>query len=99
MEYEQWKNCLRGKKFSGVDGCTVSRLVVFGNHQVEGEDHRETFPPMAKMTTFRCFLELVAASDWEVHQMDDAFLHGDLEEEVYMRFPLGFHVDDKNKVC
>ena len=78
-----------------------ARLVVFGNHQVEGEDFTETFAPVAKMTTIRCFLEIVMAQDWEVHQMDvhNAFLHGDLDVEVYMRLPPGFRVEDKNKVC
>lgn len=43
-----------------------ARLLVFGNHQVEGGDYTETFAPVAKRTTIRCFLELVAAGDWEV---------------------------------
>lgn len=53
------------------------------------------------MTTVRYFLEVVVSRDWEVHQMDvyNAFLYGDLEEEVFMRLPPGFRTDDKNKVC
>ncbi|KAG7585027.1 GAG-pre-integrase domain [Arabidopsis thaliana x Arabidopsis arenosa] len=78
-----------------------ARLVVLGNHQTEGIDYEETFAPVAKMITVRAFFQQAASLDWEVHQMDvhNAFLHGDLTEEVYMQFPPGFRTDDKSKVC
>ena len=53
------------------------------------------------MTTVRIFLQIAVSRNWEVHQMDvhNAFLHGDLKEEVYMRPSPGFTGSDKNKVC
>ena len=41
------------------------------------------------------------AKGWELHQMDvnSAFLHGDLEEEVFMKMALGFASSSPNKVC
>ena len=78
-----------------------SRLVVCGNKQTEGVDYDETFAPVAKLTTVRTMLEVGVALNWEIHQMDvhNAFLHGDLKEEVYMKLPQGFQTDDPSKVC
>ena len=68
--------------------------MIFSDHQVEGIDYTETFTPIAKMVTMRIFLVVAATMQWELHQMDvhNAFLHGDLQEKVYMKMPLGFEV-------
>lgn len=70
-----------------------ARLVAKGLNQLLGVDYNLTFAPVAHVEKLRCVLFIVASLDLEIHQMDiktAAFLHGDLEEEIYMRQPSGY---------
>ncbi|KAL8095199.1 hypothetical protein AgCh_036596 [Apium graveolens] len=74
-----------------------ARLVILGCHQKYGIDFAETFALMAKLTTIRTLLVVAAMENWFTCQMDvsNAFLHGDLSEDVYMKMPpVLLYVDD-----
>ena len=78
------------------------RLVVKGFQQKEGIDFTEIFSPVIKLVTIRTVLGLVAKENLHLQQMDvkTAFLHGDLDEEIYMRQPEGFEVKGREElVC
>ncbi|GKD48341.1 putative RNA-directed DNA polymerase [Tanacetum coccineum] len=69
----------------------IARLVAKGFSQKEGIDYEEIFSPFVKMVTVRCVLSLAIQHDWSVYQLNinNAFLYGDLVEDVYMTLPEG----------
>ena len=99
---------------SGVSGFTIkhkangsikrlkARLVAKGFIQSYGIDYRETFAPVAKLNTIQVLFYLAANQDWPLHQLDvkNAFLNGNLEEEVYMEIPSELETSfNNNRVC
>lgn len=87
-----------------LDGTVLrlkARLVAKGLNQKEGFDFTETFSPMIKPVTIRLVLTLALSYNWPINQLDvhNAFLHGNSEEEVFMKQPLGFEHSDKTLVC
>ena len=79
-----------------------ARLVAKGFTHIYGVDYQETFAVVAKMNSVRILLSLAVNLDWSLHQFDvkNAFLHGDLAEEVYMDIPPWFaDAKSKGKVC
>jgi len=79
-----------------------ARLVAQGFNQAEEIDYLETYSPVVRTATVRGVLHLATIMEWDIKQMDvqNAFLHGDLTETVYMAQPAGFVDPDKpNHVC
>ena len=81
-----------------VDG-SISRykahLMAKGFTQTPGTDFSETFAPVIRPQTVKIILTLALNNNWSMHQLDinNAFLQGELAEEVYMEQPTGFKHD------
>jgi histone deacetylase 1/2 len=90
------------RKADGTLDKYKARLVAKGFKQRYEMDYEDTFSPVIKMSTIRAILSIAISKGWGLRQLDvqNAFLHGILEEEVYMRQPPGY--EDKtrpNFVC
>ncbi|GJS18134.1 retrovirus-related pol polyprotein from transposon TNT 1-94 [Tanacetum coccineum] len=69
-----------------------ARLVVRGFKPQEGLDYKHTFSLVAKLAIVRVLIALATAKQWPFHQLDinNAFLHGYIDEEIYMLPPEGY---------
>jgi hypothetical protein len=69
-----------------------ARLVAKGYSQQYGVDYTEVFAPVARWDTIRMVISLAAQKGWNVYQLDvkSAFLHGELNEQVFVDQPQGY---------
>ena len=86
----------------GSVACLKARLMAKGYAQTYGVNYSDTFSPITTMTSVRLSISLATTYNWDLHQLDikNVFLHGDLQEEVYMEQPQGFVAQGEiGKVC
>jgi len=96
----RWVYRVKHKTDGSVDRYKAC-LVAKGFTQTEGIDYFETFSPVVKLSTVRIVLALDVAHHWFILQLDvdKVFLHGELDEEIYMKPPYGLSLPHPQYVC
>ncbi|KAL6177119.1 hypothetical protein ACLB2K_048645 [Fragaria x ananassa] len=96
----KWAYKIKRKADSYVERCKA-RLVARDFTHVSCIDYHNTFSPTTKMIIVRYLLVVAASQNWSLHQLDvnNAFLNGDLLEEIYMSLPPGLRRHGENLVC
>jgi len=97
----KWVIRLKRKADGSIDRYKA-RLVAKSFHQQPGIDYGKTYSPVIKPTTVRIVLSLALSHGWPIHQIDiqNAFLHSNISEVVYMSQPPGFaHPQFPNHLC
>ena len=97
----RWVYTLKCKSDGSLDGYKA-RFVARGYTLTYGIDYQEAFALVAKMNTIGILISLAVNLDWPLCQYNikNAFLHGNLKEEIYMKYPPGYEgIRIKGKVC
>ncbi|WRX20103.1 Reverse transcriptase [Theobroma cacao] len=83
--------CTHSSIFVMIPNISVIIPIILHYDICHGVDFHETFASVAKLVIVRCLLAIIAVRRWELYQLDinKAFLHGELEVEVYMKIPQG----------
>ena len=96
----KWVYKTKLNKDGGIDKYKA-QLIAKGYSQEFDIDYKEVFAPVARLDTARLVLSMAVQNSWSIYQLDVklAFLHGELQEEVYVEQPLGYvKHDSENKV-
>ena len=95
-----WIYSLKFNETGSIDRYKA-RLVANGAKQRNGIDYDQTFAPVARGETIRAFISAAVNKGHKIHQMDvtTAFLHGNIDKEIYMTLPKGFFPKDTLRTC
>ncbi|KAL2237190.1 UNVERIFIED_CONTAM: Retrovirus-related Pol polyprotein from transposon RE2 [Sesamum indicum] len=97
VEHQEWRDAMRSE-LEALEKNSIWHRSLYPREsftEVEGIDYVDSFSPVPKTVTVRLFLAIAAARGWPLQQLDinNAFLHGHLEEDMYMTPPEGYDME------